>query len=333
MAGRVSHEPVVGDLRSSVRRARLLQGAVSVIDELGLEGATVARIAGAACIPRPSFYGVFADRVECLEAVLELLIQSVERELAALGTTRPEGTELVRSGLEAILRTLDRDPPLARVAIVELASGGRELRAARVRAIERVVDVICRDANRHAEARARSRLAVEAAVAGLVWVAEIELSAERPLLPLAAQMAALLLAAADVPLIGRQSVSRELSARPARPVRRVAPMKLPGLRLTARTLVVLQRLAAEPGATNAVLAGACGNVDGGQMSKLLDRLEHHGLVANAGDPERKWAMNVWRLTPLGAAFLGQERDPLGDSVGAHHRSNASRAARSAAARR
>jgi DNA-binding PadR family transcriptional regulator len=39
--------------------------------------------------------------------------------------------------------------------------------------------------------------------------------------------------------------------------------------------------------------------DPGQISKLLARLEHLGLVANLGEGHARGEPNAWRLTPKG----------------------------------
>jgi chromosome segregation and condensation protein ScpB len=58
-------------------------------------------------------------------------------------------------------------------------------------------------------------------------------------------------------------------------------------------------LAAEPGASNRCIADAAGVTDQGQISKLLARLEHLGLVANLGEGPTKGEPNAWTLTAKG----------------------------------
>ena len=287
----------------AVRHARLVQGAVTAIDELGFENVTAGQIAEAAGVPRTSFYRVFANTRECLEAVLDLLTAEVQRELSELERDA-EAPLLTASAVHTVLRTLDGDPALARVALVETASGGTALRKAREQAIDLVVDALGGVWNTGAVRASHSRLALRAAVAGLLWVAEVELAAGRAVSPFADEMTAMLCATARVPPVRLTGTSASPATKRASRARRAAAGKPPRLRLTSRTLSVLEHVAAEPGATNAMLAAACGNVDAGQMSKLLGRLERHGLIDNRGDAGHKWAMNVWTLTPLGAAFLG-----------------------------
>ena len=54
------------------------------------------------------------------------------------------------------------------------------------------------------------------------------------------------------------------------------------MRLTYRTALVLEEVAEHPGVSNRVVAERAGISDQGQVSKLLARLEHLGLLANTG---------------------------------------------------
>ena len=53
--------------------------------------------------------------------------------------------------------------------------------------------------------------------------------------------------------------------------------------------------------TSREIAHAAGVKDEGQISKLLARLQSHGLLHNAGGPPQ--GANAWRLTPRGGAVL------------------------------
>ena len=60
----------------------------------------------------------------------------------------------------------------------------------------------------------------------------------------------------------------------------------------------LLAIAANPGASNREIADVSGVADQGQISKLLRRLEHLGLIHNAGAPVKGEA-DAWRLTSKG----------------------------------
>ncbi len=71
------------------------------------------------------------------------------------------------------------------------------------------------------------------------------------------------------------------------------------MRITYRTVRVLIAIASGPGASNREIATAAGIQDQGQVSKLLTRLEHLGLVHNEGAGPAKGAPNAWTLTAKG----------------------------------
>jgi DNA-binding PadR family transcriptional regulator len=81
------------------------------------------------------------------------------------------------------------------------------------------------------------------------------------------------------------------------------------IRMTALTRQVLATVAelSEWGAnpTNRKIAQAAGVKDEGQISKLLARLQAHGLLQNTGALTK--AANAWRLTPRGQELLQASR--------------------------
>ena len=88
---------------AEIQRARLLSAAVGVIEECGYAGTTVGHITDRARVSRRTFYELFADREECLGAVLDDALRVVEGELAAAGLEGLGWRERVRVGLWTIL--------------------------------------------------------------------------------------------------------------------------------------------------------------------------------------------------------------------------------------
>jgi AcrR family transcriptional regulator/DNA-binding MarR family transcriptional regulator len=78
-----------------------------------------------------------------------------------------------------------------------------------------------------------------------------------------------------------------------------------GFRMTARTHLVLSAVAnlsqQRVNPSNLRVAQAAGVKDQGQISKLLARLEGHGMLENTGGPTA--GANAWRLTPRGEELL------------------------------
>ena len=71
------------------------------------------------------------------------------------------------------------------------------------------------------------------------------------------------------------------------------------LRLTYRTVMVLDVICEQPGASNRMVAGESGIKDQGQISKLLSRLERLALIENRGLGQDRGAANAWYITPRG----------------------------------
>ena len=75
-------------------------------------------------VSRRTFYELFANREECLAAVLEDVVGLIGGEVAAAGLEGLAWRERVRGGLWVILSFLDREPALARVCVVQALRGG-----------------------------------------------------------------------------------------------------------------------------------------------------------------------------------------------------------------
>jgi DNA-binding MarR family transcriptional regulator len=75
------------------------------------------------------------------------------------------------------------------------------------------------------------------------------------------------------------------------------------MRLTYRTVRILEGAGEHPGASNRRLAESAGVHDQGQASKLLARLERLGLLANGSVAHAKGEPNAWALTPKGEQVL------------------------------
>ena len=100
------------------------------------------------------------------------------------------------------------------------------------------------------------------------------------------------------------------------------------IRATHRTTLVLRAIAAAPGSTNRQVADAAGLVDDGQASKLLARLQRHGLIENVGIGAARGEPNAWLLTPSGHRAV----ELLGESFGERAPRRSERAHRHAGGR-
>jgi AcrR family transcriptional regulator/DNA-binding MarR family transcriptional regulator len=293
---------------TEIQRSRLLAGAVGAIEQFGYAQATVARITARARVSRRTFYEIFDNREECVNALIDEALRSVENEIAAARLEQLPWRERVRGGLVAILAFFDREPALARVCVVQALRGGPRVQELREEILARLAAAL--DAGRAESPRADGCPALTAE--GLVGAAfaivhsRLQRPEHEPLTGLAAELMSLIV----LPYLGSAAARREqarsthapASVEPGASAQLRSerdPLQEVPMRLTYRTTRVLLCIAERPAASNRVVAEQAGIADQGQVSKLLARLERLGLTANAGVGHSRGEANAWNLTPLG----------------------------------
>jgi AcrR family transcriptional regulator/DNA-binding MarR family transcriptional regulator len=307
---------------SGVQRARVLASAVRVLAEDGYEGMSVARVTRGARVSRRTFYDLFEGREDCFLAVFEDALGRVSERVrdAYAGVEGKDWCERVRAGLQELLRFFDEEPSLARVLVVDALRAGPRVLVCRAEVLAGVAAAIQEGGVRARRGRGEqfSALTGEGVVGGVFAVLHTRLSAEHPtggLLGLLNQLMAMI----ALPYQGPATWRRELQRPAVEPVARQRTRSRSGngmsgsslsgsdplaglpMRLTYRTLCVLEGIAECPGASNRVVADRAGVTDQGQISKLLARLERLGLIENStGQGHRPTGEpNVWRLTSRG----------------------------------
>ena len=299
---------------AEMQRARLLGAAVATIGELGYAGASVAHITARARVSRRTFYDLFANREDCLLAVLGDAVEQISSEIAREDLGGSAWRERVRGGLLAILSFFDREPVLARVCVVDALQGGPRVLAWREEVLAGLARVL--DEGRE-EARAGSQrectaLTAEGLVGAAFAIVHARLTSKKqrePLRDLAGELMSLIV----LPYLGPSAASAEQerglpplprSEKAARVQSKDAvveadPLAEIPMRLTYRTALVLDGIAKHPGASNRLVGESAGIFDQGQVSKLLARLRRLGLAVNTGVGHTKGEPNAWSLTPLG----------------------------------
>jgi AcrR family transcriptional regulator/DNA-binding MarR family transcriptional regulator len=293
-----------------IQRSRLLAGAVSAVDELGYVDTTVSDVTSPARVSRRTFYELFANREECLAAVLEDVVALVAGEIAAEGLDRLAWRERVRGGLLVILGFLDREPALARVCVVQVLRGGPRLLGRREEIMAGLAKVVDEGRLEGARGAGCSRLTAEGVVGAAFTIVYARLlrGEREPLTGLLGELMGMVV----LPYMGAAAARREL----ARPVPAGSadaaggqleggcavgdPLEGVPMRLTYRTARVLEGVGECPGASNREVAERGGIHDPGQVSKLLARLERLGLLVNTGEGQAKGEPNAWTLTPKGS---------------------------------
>ncbi len=290
---------------------RILAAMAEVASERGAGSVTVAHVVSRAGVSRRTFYDLFADREECFLTAFDEAIGRVG--VLVLDAYRRPGAwrERIRAGLWAALVWLDEEPATARLCVVEaLAAGPRvlERRAVLLRALVAAVDEGRGDVPKRATQP--PPLTAEGVVGAVLSVIHTRLleRGEKPLTGLLGELMSVIV----LPYLGQAAAQKELH-KPAPPLLKINsgahrdPLDGLEMRITYRTVRVLMVIAASPDASNRQIASGAGISDQGQVSKLLARLEHLGLIYNRGLGPVKGAPNAWQLTARGRAVEGAIR--------------------------
>jgi AcrR family transcriptional regulator len=301
---------------TEIQRGRIVTATVELVRERGIAAMTVAHIVGCSGVSRRTFYELFEDREECLLAMFEYALERARAAVlpvyraAAVEVLGPGDLweEQIRAGLAALLEFLDAEPALGGLCIIDALAADRTVLELRAQAVEALVDAVHRGGARRSGERGRrpARLVAEGAVGAVLAVIHARLCERDPkrLAGLLNQLMGMIV----LPYRGPDAAARELRRRAPRARRGVPapaadPLRELDMRLTYRTIRVLFALAElggrGPGPSSRAVADASGISDQGQISKLLWRLEHLGLIANGVAGHRRGESNAWSLTPTG----------------------------------
>ncbi len=291
-----------------MQRRRLLLATVEVLAEEGFENASIGRICKRAGVSRRTFYELFEEREECLLLAFDSTIKRIAHRVVAGYEEGSSWCERVRNALVALLEILDAEPHLARALLIETPKAGPMIAERRAQ----VIGVLVAAAE---EGRGESRRGIQpppltgqGVVGGALSVIHarlLEVTKDDDRLPLS-ELAGALMAMIVHPYLGPVAARRELERQVPVAPSDSGPLKDPfkdlSIRFTYRTARVLATIAADPGASNRLIADSSGIADEGQMSRLLNRLQHAGLIENRSEGQSKGEPNAWALTPRGQAI-------------------------------
>jgi AcrR family transcriptional regulator len=288
---------------------------VEISRERGVGEVTVAHVVARSGVSRRTFYEYFEGREACFLAALDEGIQRAAARVAPAFTATGTWRERIRGALGALLEFLEDEPGLGRLCVVDALGAGPRALARRADVVDVLIAAVEQGGEQGRGAAGAERLTAEGVVGAVLAVLHARLAAQEN--PLMTGLLGPLMAMIALPYLGRAAATRE-AARPA-PARRHADpvngnaLRDLDLRLTYRTVRVLAAVAAHPGASNRLIADAAGVADQGQISKLLARLEHAGLVGNAAvGSGARGGPNVWALTAKGegvARAIGERAVP------------------------
>jgi AcrR family transcriptional regulator len=300
---------------TEIQRVRILAAMVEEVSMRGAANVTVAHVVGRSGVSRRTFYELFTDGEDCFLAAFDEAVHRVTSVVLAACAEHEGWRSKTRAALTELLELLGDDPGTGRLLIVESLGAGATVLERRRLVLARIIDAVDRGRTEAKRGGGPPPLTAEGVVGGVLSVLHARLLAcsppamggpgmgEREAISLL-ELTGPLMSMIVLPYLGRAAAQREL-LRPV-PRRRHAlrtgpadPLRDVAMRLTYRTVRVLTAVAEHPGSSNRTVGIAAGMQDQGQISKLLSRLHHLGLIENAGVGPSKGAPNAWALTAKG----------------------------------
>jgi AcrR family transcriptional regulator len=300
----------------AIQRTRVLE---AMAEEMaagggGAGGATVAltRVIARAGVSGGAFHEAFPDREACLLAAFELGVERAGRTVLAAYEAESRWLDSIKSALVASLAFVEDEPALARLLLVYSLGGDESLLRRRVEVLRALAAAVDRGRlEMPAASQQPPPVIAEGVVGAVLAVLHNRLLAGESagVMDLFGSLVSIVV----LPYLGAGVARRELRRPPPR-LRASAGWSGHGaraivdpdgaVRLTYRTVRVLQAIADYPGASNREVADRAGIVDQGQTSRLLGRLRARGLIGKLGDGSARGAPNSWRLTERGERALG-----------------------------
>ncbi len=300
---------------ADIQRARVVAAMARAARERGVGATTVADVVARSGVSRRTFYELFEDRDDCFRVAFDQAVECAARRVLPAYASAPGWCERMRAGVGALLEFLDDEPDLGALCMVDAMGAGPAALERRAHVVQLLIDAV-HEGRREARPGAKpTRLTAEGVVGAVLAVLHARLAGVgtggsgearagdgegRPMVRLLGPLMAMIV----LPYLGQAAAAREAARRPPRRRRAAAvpgdPLWTLDMRLTYRTVRVLLTIAERPGASNRQVADASGVADPGQISKLLARLEHLGLIGNDVEGPYRGEPNAWRLTPKGA---------------------------------
>ncbi len=298
-----------------MQRRRLLRAFTEIVARDGLDDAGVGRVCRRAGVSRRTFYDLFSDREACFLAAFDDAVERIAQSVVPAYSCGGRWRERVRGALAALLECFEEEPALVHVCLIESTKGGPALHARRRSVLDVLIAAIDQGRSEAKDGNVPVLLTGESVVGGAISVIQARALDQgmRSLIELLNPLMSMIVN----PYLGAAAAKRELQfpSPPPKTSRNCHsredhlagrhvqdPFKDLPIRITFRTARVLASVATRPGASNREIMGAAGVVDQGQMSKLLGRLEHNGLIENHGYGQAKGEANAWRLTDRGQAI-------------------------------
>jgi AcrR family transcriptional regulator/DNA-binding MarR family transcriptional regulator len=312
---------------SEVLRARVLSVAVALVGEVGYARMSVERVVGLSGVSQETFYKCFADLDDCLLEAFEDALGRIAAVLVPAYEREREWPAKVRAAVAALLTFMEHEPAVSTFVFVGALGAGPKVLACRMQALERLklafeqgIDEAGMMAG--GEVGESSPLSAEGAVNGVLGILHTRLLegsplARRPLSELAGPLTAMIV----LPYVGASNgvgsstsngagISNGARAftnghdRSGRATGILQGVEVRVSERAFRVLAVIDELGARGSSPSSrEIRDAAEINDSAQVSKLMKRLAHLGLVENIGAAAREGKPYAWRLTVKGTELL------------------------------
>jgi AcrR family transcriptional regulator len=287
---------------SDIQRARILAAMAEEVAARGAGKVTVAHVVARSGVSRRTFYELFDDREECFLAAFDEAVQRLAAVVVPVYEQPGSWRVRMRAALTAGLEFLDNEPCTARMLIVEALGAGPKALERRQHVLLQIIKIVDQGRAEAKQDEGPSSLTAEAAVGAVLSIVHTRMVDEGS--PSQVDLVNELTSMIVLPYLGPAAARREIEHPTLKRARKAAgrspnPLKDLEMRLTYRTVRVLIAIGDHPGVSNRRVADAAGVSDQGQISKLLTRLDHLGLIENSGFGRAKGESNSWYLTDRG----------------------------------
>jgi AcrR family transcriptional regulator/DNA-binding MarR family transcriptional regulator len=284
-----------------IQRARMLSAMAEEIAARGAGNVTVAHVVGRSGVSRRTFYELFEDREDCFLGAFEQAVRQAASVVVPAYRQAGSWRTKTRAALTALLDFLDHEPGIARLLVVETLGAGPKALERRQNVLLQIMKTV--DQGRtEAKGDGPPPLTAEGVVGAVLSIVHTRMTDEGspPLSDLVGALTSMIVLPYLGPAAARRELERPISKRAGKVAGRSAnPLEGLEMRLTYRTVRVLMAVGAQPGVSNRRVADAAGVSDQGQISKLLARLDHLGLIENGGFGQARGESNSWYLTERG----------------------------------
>lgn len=305
-----------GPVVEALQRAAILRATIDLVAERGYADVSLGQVIAQAGVSRQAFHRHFDGIEACFMAILDAGTERIATVLTRSFDRERERREALLAGLAAVLGTLDGDPKLARVLLVDALAAGMRVLEHRERNVERLRRLLVERLEDAVTGQPSLPLGSEGVMMSLLGIVHNHLvrGDGAPLMTLLGPLMGIVTASCRGPTaaalearrgerLSRRILAEAGTAPPAALANadRVLPPALLDSR-AHRVRACLLFVDATPGASNQRIAEGCDIASHAQTSTLLRRLASMDLlVKRAGGPGRP---NAWLTTPAGATAAG-----------------------------